>query len=74
MFLAEYLIFEDLLFVCLIYPSGHTSVCRLLLDAGADAKATMNGITPTQLAQDMGHTDILLLLSRKQIEDEDMES
>ncbi|XP_071796632.1 uncharacterized protein [Asterias amurensis] len=53
---------------------GHTSVCRLLLDAGADAKATMNGITPTQLAQDMGHTDILLLLSRKQIEDEDMES
>ncbi|XP_022095498.1 uncharacterized protein LOC110981841 [Acanthaster planci] len=44
---------------------GHTAVCKLLLEAGADPNASMNGISPAQLAQDMGHGDILVLLRKR---------
>ncbi|XP_038064461.1 uncharacterized protein LOC119734903 [Patiria miniata] len=44
---------------------GHTAVCKLLLEAGADLDASMNGVSPAQLARDMGHGDILVLLTRR---------
>ncbi len=45
---------------------GHYSVCELLVGASADITASMNGITPVELAQDMGHTGIYELLTQSQ--------
>ena len=39
-------------------------MCEILLQAGADATASMNGVTPVELAQDMGHTHIYELLTQ----------
>ncbi|XP_072168065.1 uncharacterized protein [Diadema setosum] len=43
---------------------GHLEASEALVSAGADIAARMNGITPLQLAADMGHRDIHKLLLR----------
>ena len=49
----------------LLLTSGHLEATRMLVSAGANVTASMNGITPLQLATDMGHREIRELLLRK---------
>ena len=44
--------------------TDHYSVCEILVQAGADTTASVNGVTPVELAQDMGHTHIYELLTQ----------
>ena len=56
------LIYSNLI---LMYTAGHREASEVLIYAGADATASMNGITPLQLARDMGHEDIYRMLRGK---------
>lgn len=51
-----------MLIVIIIFCSGHASVVDELLKAGADKTLKMGEMTPTDIAKDFDHTEILALL------------
>ena len=49
--------------VHLSIKSGHASTCRFLFEATADLQEIMDfGVTPLQVAADLGHSEVLQLL------------
>lgn len=43
---------------------GHLDICHLLIEAGADTESAVEGVTPAQLAHELGHEDISDLLKQ----------
>ncbi|XP_069501727.1 salivary gland specific protein SAGSIN1 isoform X1 [Ambystoma mexicanum] len=41
---------------------GHMEICVLLVEAGADTEVTVEGATPAQMAHELGHEDIAVLI------------